>query len=417
MNKVLQVALNDLRITFQNRGIWINLVIIPAVLIFAIGFVSGGFPSDSDEAPQLRIDVFDNDESELSAQFLETLRAVNTNLVLCPMDDSENTNCGLGDAELTVEMSIERVNNGETQSIIEIPAGFDEALLSGEPISVVYRSDTDITQPDPLQQSVQAAVQRVSGASVAARVGVDVYEDSFNFNTDTAREEFSQTVYDTAANYWITPPATVEYTLSTGEAGDGAGGFGQSVPGMGSMYVMFTVLAGAVTLIQERQNWTLQRLFTMPISRGQILGGKMLARFVMGMIQYGVAFGIGLMLGINFGDSPLGLLLIMVAFSICITALTFMLATFVETEQQANSIILFVALTFAPLGGAWWPLEVVPDFMQTIGHLSPVAWAMDGFTEIIYNGGGVADVLVSIAVLLAAAVVMFGIGIVNFKYE
>ena len=55
--------------------------------------------------------------------------------------------------------------------------------------------------------------------------------------------------------------------------------------------------------------------------------------------------------------------------------------------------------------------------MQTIGHLSPVAWAMDGFQDLIYFGGGFGDVLPDVGVLLGAAVVLFVVGIRSFKYE
>ena len=39
------------------------------------------------------------------------------------------------------------------------------------------------------------------------------------------------------------------------------------------------------------------------------------------------------------------------------------------------------------LGGAWWSLEVVPELMRTVGHISPVAWAMDGYTSLIFENG------------------------------
>src|SRR5690606_41999788 len=46
-----------------------------------------------------------------------------------------------------------------------------------------------------------------------------------------------------------------------------------------------------------------------------------------------------------------------------------------------------LGLTFASLGGAWWPLEIVPRYMQQIGHLSPIAWAMDAFRDLLFYQG------------------------------
>jgi ABC-2 type transport system permease protein len=290
-------------------------------------------------------------------------------------------------------------------------------VQAGEPVQIEFRTDQDLSEPSFLVQSVQAAAQRVGGASAAAQAASILYTSTgATFASDADQAAFEGAVYAAANQMWDAPPAAVAYS-ETANSSSGRSGFGQSVPGMGSMYVMFTVLAGAAVLIQERKNWTLQRLITMPVSRAQLLGGKMLARIGLGMIQYAVAFGVGLALGVNLGDSPLGLLLLMVAFAICISALAFLLATLVDTEQQASGVMTFMALTLAPLGGAWWPLEIVPQFMRLIGHISPVAWVMDGFSELIFYNGTLTDVLLPVAVLLAMAAALFGAGVMRFRYE
>ena len=55
--------------------------------------------------------------------------------------------------------------------------------------------------------------------------------------------------------------------------------------------------------------------------------------------------------------------------------------------------------------------------MQSVGHLSPVAWAMDAFTTLIYFKGSLVDVLPQIAVLMGISIVFFVIGVRRFKYE
>ena len=55
--------------------------------------------------------------------------------------------------------------------------------------------------------------------------------------------------------------------------------------------------------------------------------------------------------------------------------------------------------------------------MQTLGHISPVAWAMDGFTALTYNGARLADIWVPLAVLLGMTIVLFLIAIPRFRYQ
>lgn len=420
MDKIWSVAVNDLRVTFRDKSIWLTLVIIPLVIIFFIGLANGGFGGDGGSVTLL-VDTFDQDGSDLSAELLANLKAANSSIVLCPADNNADDVCQLKGETLTEDMAARRITDGVTSATLVVPADFSGKALAGEPVNVVYRSQANLNQNGPVLQALQAVLQRVGGAVVASRVGEEVFENSglagATFRDEADRESFSQQVYTTARQTWDTLPPVVTFSESAEKEGREPSGFSQSVPGIGTMYVMSTVLIGCLVILTERKQWTFQRMLTMPVSANQVVAGKMLARFVMGMIQYAVAFGFGLLLGVYFGDSPLALLLIMVAFTLCSTAFALLLATFVKTEMQAGSLINLVVLILAPLGGAWWPLEIVPQWMQTVGHISPIAWAMEGFRNVIFHGGGVESVVPNVLILLAITVVVFFIAVRQFKYE
>ncbi len=289
-------------------------------------------------------------------------------------------------------------------------------------MSIIYRSNESAAAPSYILQAVQAVTQRMGGALVAASTAGLMAEDFEPYRSASESEQaaFRQAVYERAAELWMQDPVAIDYRLTeqseTPVSGQQAG-FGQSVPGMGSMFVMFTVFSALYVLIRERVNWTLQRLVMMPLSRGQILGGKMLMWFITGMIQYFVVFAIGIAFGLNFGDDLFAMLVVMVVFTACVTALTFAISTLLRTEMQANSVSLLLALTLAPLGGAWWPLDIVPEFMRLVGHISPVAWAMDAFRLLLFENGTLVDTLPYLAVLAAMGVVFFGFAVWRFRYE
>jgi ABC-2 type transport system permease protein len=119
----------------------------------------------------------------------------------------------------------------------------------------------------------------------------------------------------------------------------------------------------------------------------------------------------------NFGEDPLALVLLAIAYTLSVTALSFALGSGLKNPAQASGLALLLTLTLAPLGGAWWPMDVSPKFMQIIGHVSPVAWAMDGFTALTYEGAHLADVWVPLVVLLGMAVAAFVIAIPRFRYQ
>ena len=423
MRSILIIILNDLRIFFSQRGNLPGLLVIPVLLTLVVGWsigqIGGGGPT------RLRVDLIDLDQSGMSAQMIEDLRAANDALVLCPLDNDAEEFCRLGDEPLQLERAIERARTGRTSALIVIPAGYAAALESFERTAVDYYSLSDPLQPDPVLQSLNAVLQRASTASMIPGVAGALLDNLISAAQlppldGATRDEFLRALYLRSQQLLTDRPSPVSFRVADSDGGASSvidNGFNQSAPGMGSLYVMFTVLGGMAVLLRERRQWTLQRLIALPLSRAQILGGKIGVYFTLGMIQYAIVFAVGAAVGMEFGSSPIAFLAVMAAFVLCITAVTFALAPWIKSEGQASGLVLLLSLSLAPLGGAWWPLEIVPEFMQTIGHLSPVAWAMDAFHDIILYNGGFTDVLPEIGVLLAAAAVLFIIGIRSFKYE
>ncbi|MCL4247338.1 MAG: ABC transporter permease [Anaerolineae bacterium] len=422
MRKIIDIAINDLRIVFRERGIWINLLVIPIILSVVIGLANGaGASSDTaSTGPSILIDVIDEDSSPLSGQFLDELRAANANFVLCPLDNNNGDVCQLGGNTFDAAQAETRLREQTSLALLELPAGFSAALESGTNVSIVYRSNEEATAPSYILQAVQATVQRFGASIVAGRVGGQVVADLPGTALgDAERAQLVADIRQRAQTILNDQPSVVNAVIGTPQEAATAndGGFNQSVPGIATMYVMFAIFPAAVALMTERKQGTLQRLVTLPLTRAQILGGKMLARFLLGMLQYAIVFVFGYFLGVRYGSDPVALGLTMVLFALCITALTLALSTLLKNENQAGAITLLLTLTLAPLGGAWWPLEVVPDWMRTIGHISPVAWAMDSYSSLIFHGGGLADVLPYLGVLAALTIVFFLFGVIRFRIE
>lgn len=419
MRNIYEIALNDLRIFFSERGNIISLTLVPIFMSVALGIAfggsfGGGDSGSSGEPFRFPIDIIDNDNSETSQAFIDNLNESN-NLRLCPMsEDCDITN------DITVEEAIERLEADDLIAAIVIPKNFESDLVAFKEVNITYYTNETLQTGNPVGSVVSAVIEKMNSAFVAGRVGVFVAKDlGDGFESEADEQAFQQAVYNRATELIDNDPLLIRYILT--EEGEQTGtsigtGFGQSIPGIGAMQVLFTVLAGLVTLIRERKQWTLQRLTTMPLSRAEILGGKILTYFTLGMIQYAILLGVGLLVGVNYGGSIIALVILVSAFVLCSTALTFAIATRVTSEDQANSMATLLGLILAPLGGAWWPLAIVPDFMNIIGHISPVAWVMDGFNDLIFFGGGLMEILPEVGVLLVASAVLFAIGIQGFEF-
>jgi hypothetical protein len=282
---MFDIALHELRLIFMDRSIWLNLVVIPIVISFAVGLgndaASGG---GTDSGPLLRVDVLNSDAGAQGNALLERMRAANQNLILCPQDNTEDDACRLDGAALTTDLARERLTRETSLALLIIPEGFSARLDAGESSSLIYRSSDNAAAPGFILQALQAAAQQVGSAQTAARVGIEVAGnlDYLRFSDDADRDAFAAQIRDAATQAWETPPAQVALVTSQGETADGFSGFNQSVPGIASMYVMFAIFPAAAVLIRERKLGTFQRVLMMPVHRWQLLGGKMSARFVIG---------------------------------------------------------------------------------------------------------------------------------------
>jgi len=107
---------------------------------------------------------------------------------------------------------------------------------------------------------------------------------------------------------------------------------------------------------------------------------------------------------------------LLVAFSsaLCIAGMGLLIGIMARSEEQAIIFSLIPMFILAGLGGAWVPLEVTGAVFQTIGHLSPVAWALDGFKNVIVRGLGVESVLLPAAALIGYAILFFGLATWRF---
>ncbi|MCY4019178.1 MAG: ABC transporter permease [Chloroflexi bacterium] len=389
MDKIFVIAFNDLRIYLSQRGNLISLTAIPIVLAAVFGL------SSAPRGGSIAVDFIDQDNTPASQALVDALLATNDAFVR-------------GSEVENIESARTRVGEGTASAAIVIPQGFAQALQTFEALPILYFSRED-SFGDPIQHSVNTVISQLNSSIIAARAG-ELVLNALDIEAE------SGALYARAQDLLAQELVVYDLRLSNSEGDLQPGeGFGQSVPGLGAMFVMFTVLGGMATLLRDRQNWTLQRVIVMPVSRAQVLGGKILSLFILGMIQYLILFGFGGLMGLEIGSRIVLLVFVMAAFALCITALTFAIASSIGSEGQAIYLANLLSVTLAALGGGWWPLEVVPPFMQTLGHISPVAWVMDGFNTLIYFDGGLMDILPYVSVLFGSSIVLFAIGIRRFR--
>lgn len=414
MRKVLAVALNDLRLVFADGSAWINIFLVPIVLAVVIGYSVNLMGGGSSATAQI-LDVHDRDRSALSRGLITEILRANANTVICEVDNSATPPlaCESGGAIIMPDSLQHRLEEEISTAYLEIPESFAASVAAGEALPIRYRSRESVTQPSALFGAVQAAAASAGAGAQAERVALAMVA-SLGIAPTSLGEEFGAQVASNARARLAASPFDLAVTTAATATRDDAqvnAGFAQSIPGMGSMYAILATMALVGAWVRDHKQGVIQRARTMAVSDAQLLGGKVVAYFCLGVLQIAILFVFGYFLGLRYGSNPGALLAIMASFALAATGLALFVSTLVKTEGQAQAVALLVGLTMGPIGGAWWSLRIVPTWMAQLGHVTPIAWAMDGYNALIYRDAGWSGVAQPVAVLLGMAALFFVLGL------
>jgi ABC-2 type transport system permease protein len=286
----------------------------------------------------------------------------------------------------------ESVRSGKPALALLLPRDFEQALQSetGAPPQL-----TLIADPTLPPAKLLAFRQRVLGVVLALRVSA------------------------MAAAAGMPEPAAFDLERAASLSIETAGGTGrpssveQNVPAWLIFGMFFVVMPISSLFIVERREGTLARLASLQVPFSALLLGKIGPFFAVNLVQAGLMLLAGRFLVPWFGGEALTFpdrwdLLVVVAACTSLAAIGWGLAVAVcaRTMEQATVIGGVGNILAAAIGGIMVPRFVMPESMQTLADLSPMAWALDGFLAVMLRHGRAVDIALPCLKLLALAVAL-----------
>lgn len=139
-----------------------------------------------------------------------------------------------------------------------------------------------------------------------------------------------------------------------------------------AMFLMIAVITSAGVILQEKEEGTWFRLKASPLSKVEITGGFLIGFFLIGFLQFFVLMiASSLIFDVKWGNLTAVLILIGV-FLLVAVSLGLLLSTLVKTTRQQQSIGSLLVIVTCMLGGVFWPLDVVPDYLQNLARCSGI---------------------------------------------
>lgn len=405
MQKILAIALTDLRSEFQSPPTWFTLFIMPIVLTAILATIGGGAPNS-----RTAILIINEDGGMLASTFLAEIEA----------SDGVRAATALEETPLPATRADALAQIDTYGRVLILPQGFTAALTNGTPLEIPFYIEptTDAERTQAAQQEIAAILLRVGGNQSVARVAAHYADQLQPFATEAERTDFTNStlaaLQSRQANGGVTIHSTPAGTLPPVQAGGAA----QASSGQLVVFALITLLGASQLFVSERQLGTLRRLLTCAVPKWQIIAGKSAGRLAIGIVQITLLIVVGqFVFGVSWGQSPLALALVVLAFSLAALGLGILIATIVRSYEQATQLTIALSLLMGALGGAWWSLEIVQGPLRTVAMLIPTGWAMTAFQSIILRGATPTDVLPNIMALLGFALLFFGVGVSRLKFE
>ena len=188
------------------------------------------------------------------------------------------------------------------------------------------------------------------------------------------------------------------------------------VGGWAMQFLLFAVSASAGALFHEKEHGLFQRLLSTPATRAHILWSKFLYGVILGLVQLMVLFAAGRILyGIDV-EHHLGFLVLVCLFAAAAcTAFGMLLAAVSSSPDAARGLATFCILIMSAVGGAWFPVSFMPEFMQRISKLTLVYWSMEGFDQVLWANASFRQLLPTLGILGGITVVVMAISVWRFN--
>jgi ABC-type Na+ efflux pump permease subunit len=377
---VLFLAREDLRLLLRSKETWLWTFLMPVVFFYFMGMMLGEWGRPPGSTEELAVVVPDDAgflADELAGRLLE--QHLDARTVREPTDAP-----------------------GERRLVV--PSGLTAAVLAGEPRELRWIGGSHDVAADHDRVRAEAAVYTVLADLFVLRAkGQAPTASAFAALRETPR---SVTLDVRAAGHRRNVPR----------------GFQQSVPGT---LVMFTLLAlltnGAALVTIERRRGLLARLASAPLSRVEVVLGKLGGKLLLaaGQILFASIAG-SVLFGVSWAHGPAAsgaLVLLLAVYGVFASALGMCVGNLARTEGQAVGIGVLVANLLASLGGCWWPIEVTPLWMQRLAGFLPTGWVMHALHDLSSLGAGPASVASEVALLSAATVAAILLAARTFRFR
>ncbi len=386
----------DLMLFFHDQRSVILTFLLPLILISLFAFAYGGIGEFDGRSEPVRLLITDFDQTVSSQEIISSI-------------DS------LKDIRTVISNSVkaeELVINGNYACALIIYKGFQDSLVAGNasPLEMVYDRSREM-EIAALQQNLISTLMASTGKIVVKKRIENYLKVQFPYIDKNITDNIARNATDNNDN-----TAVIKWTSVVGEKNDTKLGLIQAVAGTAILMLLFSVAGVGTSILEEKENGTINRLLYSPLKGSTILYSKMLFAFFISILQLTTMFLFAwLVLNMDLSVNIPGLILMITATSFAVSSLGIFLAAVSKTRQQAQNLSTIIILVMSAIGGSMIPLFIMPAILQKIALLSVNYWGIQGFYDLFWRVLPLKEILPKILILMGIGLIMTLASIQLFK--
>jgi len=382
------VAWKDWSLRLRDRWSLMSWLAIPLMIGVMITALTGGQGGPSLTARVLLVDEDDSFASRMLATALGQPTGDRKLIDVIPVDRSEGRR---------------RIEAGEASALLVVPEGFGAAVLEERPMQLeLVTNPAQRILPGIVEEYLKVLadgafyLHRVFGdqlgtidRAIEARRGGRVFDDA-------KIAQLSVSINDTIEGLagYLDPPLLGLAEAGPADTGEAPGPLNFALvyfPSLVFMGLLFTAQGLAEVFWRERDNGTLRRQVASPLGLGEILLGKMVAAAAMLFVLTGLLATAGF----AWHRLAPGMWLPTVAWMTLSGLLLYGLMALIQllspTRRSASLITMVLVFPLAMMGGAFFPVEALPQWMSEVSRWVPNGYLLARLKEYLIYGAGPAE--------------------------
>ena len=376
MRRILEIGHNDVRLFLKSKSAYIWLFAVPLAFVYFMGFANRGPGDPYNRKPPVLVE--NRDTNFLGRIFLDELGTQGMWL-------------------------LDPTNRESAARTIRIPTNFTDRVLGGEQSKVGFYKRDGSAESD-------AAIIEVRLVRALIAMNSHLLEAAAPTNTPgVITEEQLREV--------MKKPNPVSLDAKFAGRKPVPSGFNFSLPGNLVMYLMMNLMIfGGASVAAERRNGVIRRLMIHPVTKLELVTGKIYGLLLLGAVQIIFFLAVGrFAMGVNLGANLPAVTLTLLVLGWVGSSLGVLIGSVMAAEDRVTGICVMASLLMGALGGCWWPLEVAPPALQKVALCLPTGWALKGLHQLINFGSDFSAVIVPLAVLAGFGLVANGLAARFFK--